>query len=65
MLTNIYIYIRPAFDSFPFPCRELGIGIVPYSPLGRGFFGGRAVVESLTAGNFLVYIVNLVSFPFA
>ncbi|XVF31164.1 hypothetical protein REPUB_Repub16aG0122200 [Reevesia pubescens] len=26
-------------------CRELGIGIVPYSPLGRGFFGGRAVVE--------------------
>jgi aryl-alcohol dehydrogenase-like predicted oxidoreductase len=21
-------------------CRELGIGIVPYSPLGRGFFGG-------------------------
>ncbi|KDP23655.1 hypothetical protein JCGZ_23488 [Jatropha curcas] len=28
-------------------CRELGIGVVPYSPLGRGFFGGRAVVESL------------------
>ncbi|XVF31158.1 hypothetical protein REPUB_Repub16aG0121600 [Reevesia pubescens] len=26
-------------------CRELGIGIVPYSPLGRGFFGGRSVVE--------------------
>ncbi|KAK8329008.1 hypothetical protein V6Z11_A11G289700 [Gossypium hirsutum] len=24
-------------------CRELGIGIVPYSPLGRGFFGGRIV----------------------
>ncbi|KAL4302095.1 hypothetical protein GQ457_10G013800 [Hibiscus cannabinus] len=23
-------------------CRELGIGIVPYSPLGRGFFGGKA-----------------------
>ncbi|XP_030534729.1 perakine reductase-like [Rhodamnia argentea] len=22
-------------------CRELGIGIVPYSPLGRGFFGGK------------------------
>jgi aryl-alcohol dehydrogenase-like predicted oxidoreductase len=21
-------------------CRELGIGLVPYSPLGRGFFGG-------------------------
>ncbi|XP_056168495.1 probable aldo-keto reductase 1 isoform X2 [Syzygium oleosum] len=28
-------------------CRELGIGIVPYSPLGRGFFGGKAVIESL------------------
>ncbi|TYH07665.1 hypothetical protein ES288_A08G251900v1 [Gossypium darwinii] len=23
-------------------CRELGIGIVPYSPLGRGFFAGKA-----------------------
>ncbi|RVW95964.1 putative aldo-keto reductase 1 [Vitis vinifera] len=30
-------------------CRELGIGIVPYCPLGRGFFGGRGVVESLPA----------------
>ncbi|GLT32704.1 hypothetical protein SLA2020_073500 [Shorea laevis] len=30
-------------------CKELGIGIVPYSPLGRGFFGGRAVVENLPA----------------
>jgi aryl-alcohol dehydrogenase-like predicted oxidoreductase len=29
-------------------CRELGIGIVPYSPLGRGFFSGKAVVEKLT-----------------
>eukprot|EP00257_Ricinus_communis_P001713 XP_002512217.2 probable aldo-keto reductase 1 [Ricinus communis] len=28
-------------------CRELGIAVVAYSPLGRGFFGGRAVVESL------------------
>ncbi|XP_078435596.1 perakine reductase-like [Wolffia australiana] len=28
-------------------CRELNIGIVPYSPLGRGFFAGKAVVESL------------------
>jgi aryl-alcohol dehydrogenase-like predicted oxidoreductase len=24
-------------------CRELGIGIVPYSPLGRGFFAGCTV----------------------
>ncbi|KAF8392319.1 hypothetical protein HHK36_022661 [Tetracentron sinense] len=35
-------------------CRELGIGVVPYSPLGRGFFGGKAVVESLPANSFLV-----------
>ncbi|CAM6088005.1 unnamed protein product [Calypogeia fissa] len=28
-------------------CRELGIGIVPYSPLGRGFFSGKATVEAL------------------
>ncbi|KAK7337922.1 hypothetical protein VNO77_18514 [Canavalia gladiata] len=30
-------------------CRELGIGIVPYSPLGRGFFGGKGVVENMPA----------------
>ncbi|KAF9607051.1 hypothetical protein IFM89_030824 [Coptis chinensis] len=35
-------------------CRELGIGLVPYSPLGRGFFAGKAVVESLQANSFLV-----------
>ncbi|KAK9919563.1 hypothetical protein M0R45_028152 [Rubus argutus] len=34
-------------------CRELGIGIVPYSPLGRGFFGGIAAAESLPANSFL------------
>eukprot|EP00270_Netrium_digitus_P017040 TRINITY_DN618_c0_g1_i4.p1 TRINITY_DN618_c0_g1~~TRINITY_DN618_c0_g1_i4.p1 ORF type:complete len:350 (-),score=62.43 TRINITY_DN618_c0_g1_i4:75-1091(-) len=28
-------------------CRELGIGLVPYSPLGRGFFSGKAVSEKL------------------
>ncbi|XP_057719066.1 probable aldo-keto reductase 1 isoform X2 [Arachis stenosperma] len=27
--------------------RNLGIGIVSYSPLGRGFFGGKGVVETL------------------
>ncbi|KAK8589445.1 hypothetical protein V6N13_088289 [Hibiscus sabdariffa] len=36
-------------------CRELGIGIVPYSPLGRGFFGGKAVVESMPASSFLKF----------
>ncbi|KAI4301913.1 hypothetical protein L6164_035149 [Bauhinia variegata] len=34
-------------------CRELGIGIVPYSPLGRGFFGGRGVVENVSANSLL------------
>ncbi|XP_042495225.1 perakine reductase-like isoform X2 [Macadamia integrifolia] len=34
-------------------CRELGIAIVVYSPLGRGFFGGRAVTESIPANSFL------------
>ncbi|MED6123554.1 palmitoyltransferase akr1 [Stylosanthes scabra] len=34
-------------------CRELGIGIVPYSPLGRGFFGGKGVTESIPAYSFL------------
>ncbi|XP_078159058.1 putative aldo-keto reductase 1 [Carex rostrata] len=33
-------------------CRELGIGIVAYSPLGRGFFGGRGVVEELKDGSY-------------
>ncbi|KAK3418412.1 hypothetical protein EUGRSUZ_H04373 [Eucalyptus grandis] len=28
-------------------CRELGIGIVPYSPVGRGFFGGRGVIGAV------------------
>ncbi|CAL5194623.1 unnamed protein product [Lathyrus oleraceus] len=34
-------------------CRELGIGLVPYSPLGRGFFGGKAITESIPATSFL------------
>ncbi|KAK7397325.1 hypothetical protein VNO78_18493 [Psophocarpus tetragonolobus] len=34
-------------------CRELGIGIVPYSPLGRGFFGGKGVLDNMPAHNAL------------
>ncbi|WVZ69676.1 hypothetical protein U9M48_018425 [Paspalum notatum var. saurae] len=34
-------------------CRELGIGIVAYSPIGRGFFGGRGVTEPVSAESFL------------
>ncbi|KAF3968983.1 hypothetical protein CMV_007196 [Castanea mollissima] len=36
-------------------CRELGIGIVPYSPLGHGFFAGKGVVEK-AANSVLVQI---------
>lgn len=28
-------------------CRELGIGIVPYCPVGRGLFAGKKVVENI------------------
>jgi len=34
-------------------CRELGIGIVPYSPLGRGFFAGKGIGESFAANSAL------------
>ncbi|GAU11619.1 hypothetical protein TSUD_346110 [Trifolium subterraneum] len=27
---------------------ELGIGLVPYCPLGAGFFGGKAITERTT-----------------
>jgi len=34
-------------------CRELGIGIVPYSPLGRGFLSaGAKLIENLEDGDF-------------
>ncbi|KAM3290387.1 perakine reductase [Capsicum chacoense] len=33
-------------------CRELGIGIVPYSPVGRGLFARKVVLESLPANNY-------------
>ncbi|CAI9765090.1 unnamed protein product [Fraxinus pennsylvanica] len=36
-------------------CRELGIGIVPYSPVGRGFFAGKAIVESVPPNSSLEY----------
>ncbi|XP_074293884.1 perakine reductase-like [Silene latifolia] len=34
-------------------CRELGIGIVVYSPLGRGFFAGKGVTDPLPEHSFL------------
>ncbi|CAI9770411.1 unnamed protein product [Fraxinus pennsylvanica] len=41
------LWIRDIEDEIIPLCRELGIGIVPYSPLGRGFFAGKAVVETV------------------
>jgi aryl-alcohol dehydrogenase-like predicted oxidoreductase len=32
--------------------RELGVGLVPYSPLGRGFLTGRLNVQALTENDF-------------
>ncbi|CAI9271454.1 unnamed protein product [Lactuca saligna] len=38
-------------------CRELGIGIVAYSPLGRGFFSsGPKMLENLDASDFRKYM---------
>ncbi|XP_051129405.1 probable aldo-keto reductase 1 isoform X2 [Andrographis paniculata] len=36
-------------------CRELGIGIVAYSPLGHGFFGGKGIVETIPSESYLGY----------
>ncbi|XP_057719065.1 probable aldo-keto reductase 1 isoform X1 [Arachis stenosperma] len=41
------LWTRDIEDEIVPLCRNLGIGIVSYSPLGRGFFGGKGVVETL------------------
>ncbi|XP_068649951.1 probable aldo-keto reductase 1 [Aristolochia californica] len=35
-------------------CRELGIGIVAYSPLGQGFFGGKVTAENIPNESILI-----------
>jgi aryl-alcohol dehydrogenase-like predicted oxidoreductase len=43
---------EPEAEVLP-TCRELGIGFVPYSPLGRGFLAGRFTSpDELDAGDF-------------
>ncbi len=43
---------EPEAEIIP-TCRELGIGFVPYSPLGRGFLSGRfKSPDELDAGDF-------------
>jgi aryl-alcohol dehydrogenase-like predicted oxidoreductase len=39
--TELSLWERGAMDEVLPTCRELGIGFVPYSPLGRGFLTGR------------------------
>ncbi|PON79974.1 Aldo/keto reductase/potassium channel subunit beta [Parasponia andersonii] len=47
------LWTREIEDGIIPLCREIGIGIVAYSPLGRGFFGGKAVVEGLPTESLL------------
>jgi aryl-alcohol dehydrogenase-like predicted oxidoreductase len=42
---------------YVFVCRELGIAIVPYSPLGRGFFAGYTV-EGNKEGDTRVVVIS-------
>ena len=39
--TEYSLWMRDVEDDILPTCRELGIGFVPYSPLGRGFLTGR------------------------
>ncbi|KUF14064.1 aldo/keto reductase [Streptomyces silvensis] len=46
------LWTRDLEDGIVPVCRELGIGIVPFSPLGRGFLTGRLTsVDDLEAGD--------------
>ncbi|KAJ1385140.1 NADP-dependent oxidoreductase domain [Sesbania bispinosa] len=47
------LWTRDIEDEIVPLCKELGIGIVPYSPLGRGFFGGKGIVENVPANSYL------------
>ncbi|RDX97837.1 putative aldo-keto reductase 2, partial [Mucuna pruriens] len=47
------LWTRDVEEEIVPTCRELGIGIVAYSPLGRGFFSsGTKLLESLTPNDF-------------
>ncbi|KAK6915014.1 NADP-dependent oxidoreductase domain [Dillenia turbinata] len=46
------LWTRDAEDEIIPTCRELGIGIVAYSPLGRGFLSsGPKIVETFSSGD--------------
>ena len=51
--TEYSLWTRDSEDEVLPTCRELGIGFVPYSPLGRGFLSGRfKSPEELDEGDF-------------
>ncbi|MHB8659486.1 MAG: aldo/keto reductase [Solirubrobacteraceae bacterium] len=51
--TEYSLWTRDVEDGVLPTCRELGIGFVPYSPLGRGFLSGRfKSPEDLDEGDF-------------
>ena len=51
--TEYSLWMRDVEDEILPTCRELGIGFVPYSPLGRGFLTGRfARFEDLPPDDF-------------
>ncbi|KAL3829503.1 hypothetical protein ACJIZ3_018305 [Penstemon smallii] len=47
------IWSREVEDEIIPVCRELGIGIVAYGPIARGFFGGKKILESLPKSSYL------------
>uniref|UniRef100_A0A7N0VF03 NADP-dependent oxidoreductase domain-containing protein n=1 Tax=Kalanchoe fedtschenkoi TaxID=63787 RepID=A0A7N0VF03_KALFE len=51
------LWARDVEEEIVPTCRELGIGIVAYSPLGCGFFSsGSKLAESLSEGDFRKYM---------
>ncbi len=51
--TEYSLWTRDPEDEILGVCRELGIGFVPYSPLGRGFLTGRfQSLEDLPEGDY-------------
>ena len=49
--TEYSLFTRDLEDDILPVLRELGIGLVPYSPLGRGILTGAVTAESLEAGD--------------
>jgi len=50
--TEYSLWSRDLEDEILPTLRELGVGLVPYSPLGRGFLTGALTRDSLGAGDF-------------